>query len=243
MQEHEQKENNYSFKNYFIPLTTTKAIHWIIVIGLIVYANMLFNSFVWDDISYILLNPDVHTLNLFYLFGNNHFNTLGQYRPIPAVYFAVLYSLFSNSTFFYHLIQLIFQLTNVILLFILFKYFFNTKLSFFLSLVFLVHPMQVESVSYISQTPSILFFSFGIAALLIYIKNKKSIRSNSIIFILLLLSVLTKESGILFLAQLYSWKFYIRRGIYYQNISMDYVFYLYIYFSVLLLEALHLINL
>lgn len=235
MHEHKQKEQYYSFKNYFIPLTTTKAIHWIIIIGLVVYANMLFNGFVWDDISYILLNPDVHTLNILYLFGSNHFNTLGQYRPIPAFYFAVLYTLFSNSTFFYHFIQLIFQFTNVILLFILFKYFFNKKISFFLSLVFLVHPMQVESVSYISQTPSILFFSFGILALLLYIKSNKSIKSSIIIFTLLLLSVLTKESGILFMAQLYFWALlYKKRYILSEYIYGLCVLFIYLFFRLVI---------
>lgn len=207
----EQKDQEFSFKNYFVPLTTTKAITWIVFISLIVYSNMLFNGFVWDDISYILFNPDVHTLNFLYLFANNHFNSLGQYRPIPAVYYAVLYSLFTTNTFFYHLIQFIFHVTNVILLFFLFKYFFNTKISFFLSLVFLVHPMQVESVSYISQTPSILFFLFGIAALLLYKKSEKNNTSNVIIFTLLLFSVLTKESGILFLVQLFLWHFLFKK--------------------------------
>jgi tetratricopeptide (TPR) repeat protein len=220
MPEPEMKEEEFDIKKLFFPLTNLKAIHWIIVIGIIVYANMLFNGFVWDDISYILLNPDVHTLNILYLFGSNHFNTIGQYRPIPAVYFSVLYSLFSDNTFFYHLIQLVLHITNVILLYILFKYFFNKKISYFLSLVFFVHPMQVESVSYISQTPSILFFSFGIVALLLYKKREGNIKTSIIIFTLLLLSVLTKESGILFAAQLYLWQILYKKRI----IMSEYVY-------------------
>ena len=95
------QENELNFKDLFIPLTNKKAISLIVIIGSIVYFNMLFNGFVWDDKTYILINNlQAHTLNIFSLIGNNLFNMAGFYRPIPAVYFAATFSLFGYSSFY-----------------------------------------------------------------------------------------------------------------------------------------------
>lgn len=199
MREHAQKEEEFDIKKIFIPFTTTKAIHWIIVIGLVVYANMLFNGFVWDDNIYILFNTEVHSINLIKILGHSVFNSSGYYRTITAFYFSILYTLFGESTFFYHLIQLLLHITNSILLFLFLKKFVKSNISFFLSILFLIHPIQVESVSYISGSDSPLFFLFGIIALLLSLKEEISTKRMLFVNSLLLLSVLTKETGILFL--------------------------------------------
>ena len=57
-----EREQAFSLKNLFVPLTTLKAIHIIVIVGFIVYANMLFNGFVWDDKIYIIFNPQNHNI-------------------------------------------------------------------------------------------------------------------------------------------------------------------------------------
>ncbi len=195
MSDHEQE---FSLKNLFVPLTTFKAIHIIVILGFIVFGNMLFNGFVWDDKTYIIFNTDIHSLDFLKLLGKNLFNAGGQYRPIPAIYFATLYSIFKETPFFYHLFQLILHITNASMVFILFKRFINARLSLFLALVFLVHPIQVESVSYIAASVNPLFFLFGISALLLSLKETIYPKRLIMIFTLLFLSLLTKEAGILF---------------------------------------------
>src|SRR5579864_338112 len=90
-----------SFKSLFVPLTTLKAINIIIILGLVVFFNSLFNGFVWDDNTYLINNPEIHTFNLEVVLGKNLFNYSGFYRPIPALYFAGLYTIFSTMPFFY----------------------------------------------------------------------------------------------------------------------------------------------
>jgi tetratricopeptide (TPR) repeat protein len=206
MQEHEPQEE-FSLKNYFVPVTTSKAINWIILIGLIVYANMLFNGFVWDDLTYVLYNSQVHTFNISTLIGSSLFNSAGQYRPLPALYFTLMYMLFHQTTFYYHLVQLLLHITDAILVFILFIRFFSKKLSLLIALIFLVNPIQVESVSYIGSIASELFFVFGIIALLICNKKTVSYKRIICIFLLLLLSLLSKETGILFLPVIFLYRF------------------------------------
>jgi regulator of sirC expression with transglutaminase-like and TPR domain len=193
-QEHHEK---FSFKSYFIPLTTVKAISWIIIIGLIVYANLLFNGFVWDDNVYLLNNADIRTLNLAYLFGPNTWNNGLYYRPLTGLYFSILYYFFNFNSFFYHLLQIALHITNSILLFFVFKKFINKYISFFLSLLFLVHPIQVEAVAFIA-TLSPLSFLFGLIALLISFKKIITPKRFVLILLFLLLSILVKETGFLF---------------------------------------------
>src|SRR5579872_7079943 len=102
-----------------------KYISWIIGVGLIVYANSLFGGFIWDDKTYIINNPQIHNINWSLLFAKNIFNSAGFYRPIPALYFAILYAVSGNMSFLYHFVQVGLHITNVILLFLLFKKFFT----------------------------------------------------------------------------------------------------------------------
>jgi protein O-mannosyl-transferase len=185
------------FKSFFSPLTTFKAIHIIVIVGLIVFCNMLFNNFVWDDKTFIILNPDVHSLNLLKILGQNMFNDTVYYRPISLIYFASLYSIFTTNAFPYHFLQLSLHMLNTFLLYKLFSSFFKKGLSLLLCLIFLVHPMQVESVSYIAGSGDLIFFLFGLSALL-YLKKGEKL-SFLRVSILLLLSLFTKEAGIIFL--------------------------------------------
>lgn len=208
---YQSEEQDINFKGLFIPFTILKAIHYIILIGLLVFGNVLINGFVWDDKTYIINNLAVHTINLPAAFQSSMFNQSGQYRPIPVLYFSTLYSLFNTTSFFYHFIQIVLHITNACLVFLLFKQFFRKHLAFFLALVFLVHPLQAESVAYIGATGNNLYFLFGVLALLLSIKLKKTTSKRLILLgILLLLSLLSKETGGLFLVMLLAYSAFYR---------------------------------
>jgi len=89
-------------------------------------------------------------------------------------------------------------LADSFLLFLFFCVFFSEDISFFLALLFLVHPINVESVAYIGSTQSELYFLPGITALLL--SQKKALSRLRLLWIigLLLFSIFTKETGFLF---------------------------------------------
>ena len=89
MQEHEPQIEEFDIKKIFIPFTTTKAIHWIIIIGLIVYANMLFNGFVWDDEGQLIGNSIIQNSQYFYYFAH----TIGPYYK-PLMFFIYIFIFF-----------------------------------------------------------------------------------------------------------------------------------------------------
>ncbi len=188
----------FSFKSLFIPLTAKKAIICISIIGFLVFFNSLFNGFVWDDIVFIVNNSEIHTINFAKIFGPSIFNNGTYYRPFTAWLFSIIYLFFQQNAFYYHLFQLSIHIFVVALLFIVLTYFFNRVLSLFLSLIFLVHPMNVESASYIAGNVGPLFSLFGLLSLLLVQKTKLTKKIYFFITLLLFLALLTKEEGVLY---------------------------------------------
>ncbi len=188
-------------------------------VGFLVYFNSLFGSFIWDDLAFIQNNSLIHSLsNLSSFFlGNsvayqNGLSAAGSYyRPLGFSIFTFIYSLSGNQTFLYHFIQLSIHIFNTILIFVLFKKFFKEKLAFFLSLFFLIHPINTEAVDYISALDDPLYFLFGMSALLLFI-NAKTYKKLIGVGVLLLLSLLAKETGIVFLAIIFAYSLLFLRG-------------------------------
>lgn len=187
-----------------------------ITLGILIYFSSLLNGFVWDDEEQIVNNTLVHSLkNLPPFFQGSTFNTGGSgslaglyYKPLMNTAFSFIYSVFGQNAFFFHLFQVFLHILNTILVFYLFKKFFHKNIAVFLSSIFLVHPINTEAVSYISALQEVLFFVFGITALLLFDKNLKikfldqrvgKIIIPTILILLLVSSLLSKESGILFL--------------------------------------------
>jgi len=195
------KEPEINFKSLFIPFTTKKAIIIIFVVGLIVFLNTLFNSFVLDDNPQIIRNPNISSIttipNLF-INQEGGQETMNYYRPLPFVFYTLAHSISSENPFPYHLIQLLFYITNAILVFLILRKFLNLKLAFFLSLLFLIHPINEEVAAYLANLQDVLFLFFGLISLLILWKNSKKTTYLLFANICLLLSIFSKETGILF---------------------------------------------
>ena len=207
------EEPHFSFKSLFVPLTTAKAISFIILIGIIVFGNMLFNNFVADDIT-ILSNPIIQSIgNLPILLLQKMVNSTGSglltgsyYVPFSLITLSFIYSTFGNIPFFFHLFQLILHIASASMVFIIFTRIFSKKISLFLSLIFLIHPINQETVAYIADYQDILYLFWGLLALTIFLKiknGKLTLLKLSAISLLLLFSILSKITGILFLALIF----------------------------------------
>lgn len=231
--EKKEVEKKFSFKNYFVQLTTAKAITLIILIGLIVYFNSLFNGFVWEDNTLIINNVNGHSFNIFD--PQNTFNGGIQFRPISALYTAILYSIFNNLPFFYHALQVIIHLAIAVLLFFLFNYFFNKRLSLFLSALFLAHPINSEAIVYIGAMDNPLFTLFGLLGFLFFIKAEKGNAWKGIVSTLLLLSLFSKETGILFFILIPLYALLFKRSLFMSSLLLsitDLLIYFFVRYSI-----------
>ncbi len=114
------KQKPFSFKKLFVPFTSFKAAHYLILLGLLVYSNSLLNGFIGDDNSQIVNNPSIRSLSNIPLFFKGSTMYLEQihatvgvyYRPMLSATYSLLYALFGTNAFFFHLFQLGLHITN-----------------------------------------------------------------------------------------------------------------------------------
>lgn len=181
----------------------------IVLLGLLLYVPHLSNSFVWDDEEQILANESVHSLShLPQLLSGSTFNSGGgenlgglYYKPLMSVSFALLYTLFGPTPWAFHGFQLLLHVGSTVLLYLLFRSLLaRPGLSLFLSLVFLLHPLNVETVAYSSALQDTLYFFFGILGLtwLVLSHGRPLWHDQLFLALLLFLSILGKETGALF---------------------------------------------
>lgn len=135
----------------------------------IVYFNTLNNNFVYDDETIIVKNAE--NLNLKNIPG--YFTNQGEYRyvfgalyrPIIMASFAVDHTLFGLKPGGFHFVNIIFHAASTIFLFLILllffgKYEYGIIASFISSLVFAVHPVHTEAVSFISSRTDLLATMF-----------------------------------------------------------------------------------
>jgi hypothetical protein len=156
----------------------------------LVYANTLDNQFVFDD-SRIYNNPYIRITSL-------DWDSLRQVvlhsepatRPVANLSFAFNYYLHGYQVGGYHLINLLIHVLNGVLLYFLALEIFRTPVfqqwldrngkggfsrewtAFFAALLWLVHPIQTQSVTYVIQRMNSLATLFYIASLLFYIRGR-----------------------------------------------------------------------
>lgn len=121
------------------------------------YANTLFNGFVFDDTEQVLDNPYVQSfryIRQIFTSGVWSFNgpvNSNYYRPMMSLGFLVSYKLFGRVPFGFHLINVALHLGVICALFILTERMFRERgLAFWTTVIFALHPIHTESVAWIS---------------------------------------------------------------------------------------------
>lgn len=176
----------------------------IIIISILLYIKSLgFGLTQLDDSIFI---NDFHELfskgkNLGHLFFRGVFfeKTDSYYRPILMVSF-MFNKIVTGKLFGYHLTNLFFHSTSCILLYNFFKSFnFRSDVSFLLALLFAVHPVLSQAVVWIPGRNDSMLTTFALACFLSLIQYIRSYNPIWLIFhfIVLFITLLTKESGII----------------------------------------------
>ncbi|MBM3248614.1 MAG: tetratricopeptide repeat protein [Candidatus Omnitrophica bacterium] len=135
------------------------------------YANSLAGDFLIDDYSVIVGNEKLRDVKSYF---SQHF----KIRPICLIELInlFLWNISPGSPFFFHVFNVFLHVFCVILIFILCNILFkNSALSFLTSLIFAVHPIHTEAISWISGGHYALSSLFFIASFIFYVKSDKSI--------------------------------------------------------------------
>ncbi len=202
----QNEEELDSLKHLFYPLTTLKIIHFLVILGLLIYINSFFNGFIGDDFDQIVRNPLIHSpVNIFRFFlGGTFFNGFTTasgiyYKPLQSTIYSLLFVFSSGNAFIFHVFEVLVHIANSILLFFFLRKFFSKDASFISSLIFLAHSVNSEVVLSIASLQDVLFVFFGLLFFLMISRKIEGILKTSLVYLLLLGSLLSKETGILFL--------------------------------------------
>jgi tetratricopeptide (TPR) repeat protein len=173
----------------------------VLFITFIFFSPSLKNGFTnWDDDLYVtenimVKNPDGVRLNDFL-----STNVAGNFHPLTMLTFAAEYALVGEKPFLYHLTNILFHLANTLLVFLLAYRLAQKKrfVALFTALVFGIHPMHVESVTWISERKDVLYTFFFLLSTLLYLdyQKKRSWLRYAGIFILFFLSCLSKSAAV-----------------------------------------------
>lgn len=131
----------------------------------IAYANILNAPFVMDDVWAIRDNPDVGDP------GNIFQHPLSFLR---AIMIYVPYQIGGLNPFYFHLLNIFFHIGTTISLFLVIRELWNERYAAITSILFAVHPILIESVTWISSLPTPQYSFFLLLSLYFYIKNNKT---------------------------------------------------------------------
>lgn len=168
----------------------------ILIFTLLLYIPSLQNDILtgWDDGEYIY-NEDITTFSLQNIANSFSSYYLGMYQPLAIISYMINHLIAGDSPFIYHFTNLLIHLINVFLVFILiYRLKKNSTVALVISLIFAIHPVQVEAVAWISTRSSNMYAMFYLAALITYLKfiqnrlNRKHYFYTLGLFVLSLLS-------------------------------------------------------
>lgn len=123
----------------------------------------------------------------------------GHYHPLTWISHMIDVSLFGLNPGSSHLVNVLFHAINSILCFFLARILIKDNLlALFAAIIFAIHPMRLESVVWLSERKDVLSMSFGLSAILFYLKSKNNNVHRNIFFSLLffILSLLSKPTFI-----------------------------------------------
>lgn len=124
----------------------------------------------WDDDIYVLENATISFLSLQNIHDAFTGYYGGNYAPVQIISYMVDYALWGLNPAGYHLMNVLIHALNGVLLYQLLRRAFNLPEfdAFAAAAIFLFHPVQVETVAWISQRKSLLAIGFFLSALICY---------------------------------------------------------------------------
>lgn len=205
------------------------------------YFQTLRYDFVFDDEYFITNNPAVQSLSRpwrFFIDGSTyaHGARFYIYRPLATLSFAFNYAVGGLNPTGYHLVNILFHATNALLLYLVLMQMFGRRgLALVAGLVFALHPVQTEAVTWVAGRGNVLFVFFMLLGLGAHVSQFRQTGRKRLVQQVLaggtyLLALLSKEHaivlpGIFFLYELLfvgsrcrgSWW---RRGAYYAALAV-----------------------
>jgi protein O-mannosyl-transferase len=137
----------------------------------IAFGPALHGGFIWDDPQYVTNNPLLRdAAGLKQIWSDTRADI--QYYPLVFTTFWAEYHLWGVHPLGYHIDNVLLQAASAVLLWLLLRQ-LQVRAAFLAACVFAIHPVQVETVAWISERKNLLSGFFSLLAMLIYFRGKR----------------------------------------------------------------------
>jgi tetratricopeptide (TPR) repeat protein len=213
---------------------------WLLVLlavpVIFIYADTLTSPFIFDDRNNIEENPHIRISRITLKdLATAAFDSPSYQRPVAYISFALNYYLHGYNVVGFRLVNLIIHIISGILLYFFIRTTFRTPalqscdrhakwISFFAAAIWIVHPLQTQSISYIVQRMNSLAAMFYILSFLLYVhfrmnpqtRSKGWLLSGCILAGILALGSKENAATLPFFIILYEWYFF-------ENLSLSWL--------------------
>ena len=195
------------------------------------FPSSLENNFTryWDDESIVVQNEDIRGLSWEHLGNMFTRSYYDMYCPVKILSHTLDYYLFELDPAGYHLMSLLYHLINILLLFTLIHVMLRSTPAALLAallaaLVYALHPMAVETVSWVTGRGDLLYALFAFPALIYYVKYLTQGRKRKYFlftFLFFVLSGLSKPTAMTLPVTLFVFDWYYKRKIFSQKVILE----------------------
>lgn len=177
----------------------------LIIVILVTYFSVIFGDFIWDDWAFIVQNPLIKSIEYVPIYFTKKIVPVA-YRPLRMISFAFDYQLWGINPFGYKLTNLLLFLICAILVYKVVAIIFDDKrCALFVTLLWALHPLRVESLAWVKNRSDILTMIFIMSSLILYIEKKIFL---SLFFYIIALN--TKETAVMLIFIIFAYEvFYV----------------------------------
>ena len=170
----------------------------LVLLGLLAFwPSVAFDFVNWDDPAYIQHNDLIKSWSLSGFKGIATDVVARNYAPITIFSFLIDHTIWDMNPCGYHATNVLLHLVNGLLVFFLLRRLTgSTFIAWSTAALFLVHPVQIESVAWISSRKGLLCSLLMLSALLVRMKPAPQARDDAWYFLLLALALLSKAHAV-----------------------------------------------
>jgi len=172
----------------------------LVVIGLVAFWQSVAFDFVnWDDVTYVTHNELITSWSPSNLLGVATETVTRNYGPLTIFSFLIDHTLWGKNPSGYHATNVLLHLVNGVLVFLLLKRLTgNQFVAWLTAALFLVHPVQIESVVWISSRKGLLCSVFLLSAAIVRLRPEVTAKQDAWYIGLLIAALLSKALAIVF---------------------------------------------
>lgn len=165
-----------------------------------VYFVTLFNGFVWDDGYIIVENPATRSFTNLRDILLSPDIVKPYYRPLNRASYLLDFQLFGMNPAGFHAVNTVIHTLNVLLVYLLGRRLFTAgPAPLAAALLFAVHPINVETVTFISARNNLSALFFSLACFLAFLRGRDSggLRWHAFGALFLFLGLMSKETALM----------------------------------------------